>query len=72
MRTCHQEAAILCSQLAGRLDEARLGLDPGSVAKADAAAEELARVQAEVEAERAADADRDAKTEAKSERGRGA
>jgi hypothetical protein len=55
VRTRGQEAAILCSELAGRLDEARIALDPEAVAGADAAEQELAAVEAEVEAERAAD-----------------
>jgi hypothetical protein len=53
--TARHEAALRCSELAGRLDEARLPLDPGALALADAAAAELARVEAEVEAERAAE-----------------
>jgi hypothetical protein len=58
VRTRHQEAAILCSQLAGELDQARTSLEPVAVAEAEAAAEELARIQAEVDAARAAEAER--------------
>lgn len=54
-RTRHQEAAVRCSELAGRLDRARLGIDPTAVEEAEAAGQRLARIEAEVEAERAAE-----------------
>jgi hypothetical protein len=57
VRGRHQEAALRCSELAGRLDQARLGLDPDAVATWEAAWEQLAKVEAEVAAERAAVAD---------------
>jgi hypothetical protein len=56
VRDRHREAALRCSELAARLDEARLGLDPMAEEEAAAAEQELARVEAEVEAERLADA----------------
>ncbi|MET0902288.1 MAG: hypothetical protein ABWZ52_03530 [Acidimicrobiales bacterium] len=49
LRNRHHEATVLCTELAARLDQARAGLDPGSVAAVDAAVEELGRVQAAVE-----------------------
>jgi hypothetical protein len=55
VRSRHQEAAVRCSELAGRLDQARLGLDPDAIEIAEAAAAQLASVEAAVEAERAAE-----------------
>jgi hypothetical protein len=64
VRARHQQAAIRCSEIAGRLDAARLGIDPDALATAEAAAEQLAKVEAEVAAERAAVATRPADAEA--------
>ena len=62
VRTRHQEAATLSSELAARLDHARTGLDPDSVAEAEAARAELARVRAELKAARAGGAPSDKAT----------
>ena len=57
VRSRHQEAAIRCSELAGQLDQARLGLDPDALLTWEGAVEQLAKVEAEVAAERLAVAD---------------
>ena len=60
VRNRRQEAAARCTELAGRLEQARMGLDPHSVPEAEHAAQALAVVEAEVEAERRAEAEAEA------------